>query len=119
MDTVNELEELDRQLREAAPYFDDDGFTRRVMATLPKPGARRQRVRASILLGATVLASLLAYLLSGGGRFVGEGVMRMGQLSPLGLLYASAAVGLLMTGIGVAAVLSRDRDFRASVWSRN
>ena len=89
------------------------------MAILPKPGARRQRVRAVILLSATVLASLLAYLLSGRGRFVGDGVMRMGQLSPLTLLYVSAAVGLLMTGIGVAAVLSRDRDLRASVWSRN
>jgi hypothetical protein len=119
MDTVNELDDLDRQLRDAAPYFDDDGFTRRVMATLPKPGARRQRVRASILLGATVLASLLAYILSGGGRFVGDGLIRMGQLSPLGLLYVAAAVGLLITGVGVAAVLSRDRDLRASVWSRN
>ncbi len=118
MDTANELDDLDRQLREATPYIDDAGFTRRVMAILPAPGAHRQRVRAAILLSATVLASLLAYLLSGGGRFVGDGVMRVGQLSPLGLLYLSAAVGLLMTGIGVAAVLSRDSDLRASVWSR-
>jgi hypothetical protein len=119
MDTANELDDLDRQLREAARYIDDAGFTRRVMAILPAPGAGRQRVRAAILLGATVFASLLAYFLSGGGRFVGEGVMRMGQLSPLGLLYVAAAFGVLITGIGVAAVLSRDRDLRASVWSRN
>jgi len=26
---------LDRQLREAAPYIDDEGFTARVMAKLP------------------------------------------------------------------------------------
>jgi hypothetical protein len=119
MDKVNELDELDRQLREAAPYIDDGGFTRRVVAILPAPGAGRQRVRAAILLGVTVLASLLAYLLSGGGRFVGDGVMRMGQLSPLGLLYVTGAVALLITGIGVTAVLSKDRDLRASVWSRN
>ena len=28
-------ETLDRQLREAAPYIDDDGFTAHVMARLP------------------------------------------------------------------------------------
>jgi hypothetical protein len=118
MDTANELDELDRQLRDAAPYIDDAGFTRRVMVILPAPGARRQRVRAAILLSVTVLASLLAYLLSGGGRFVGDSVMRMGQLGPLGLLYVAAAFGLLITGVGVAAVFSRDSDLRASVWSR-
>ena len=119
MDTLNELDDLDRQLREAAPYIDDAGFTRRVMAILPAPGAGRQRMRAAILLSVTVLASLLAYLLSGGGRFVSDGVMRMGQLGPLGLLYVTGAVGFLITGIGVTALFSKDRDLRASVWSRN
>ncbi len=118
MDTGNEIDDLDRQLREAVPYIDDAGFTRRVMSSLPAPGARRQRVRAAILLSATVLASLLAYILSGGGRFVGDGMIRVGQLSPLGLLYVAAAVGLLITGIGLGAVLSRDSDLRASVLSR-
>jgi len=119
VDTVNDIDELDRQLRDAAPYIDDAGFTRRVMATLPSPGVRRQRVRAAILLSITVLASLLAYVLSGGGRFVGESVMRIGQLGPLGLLYVAAAFALLITGLGVVAFLSRDRDLRVGVWSRN
>src|SRR5437867_5319059 len=33
---------LDQQLRDAAPYIDDDGFTARVLQKLPAPGRQRQ-----------------------------------------------------------------------------
>jgi hypothetical protein len=119
MDTVNEIDDLDRQLRDAASYIDDDGFSRRVLATLPARHARRQRVRAAILLGATLVASLIAYLLSGGGQFVSQGVMRMGQLSPVVLLCVAAALGVLATGIGVIATFANNRDLQTSVWPRS
>ena len=118
MDTANELDDLDRQLRDAAPYIDDDGFSRRVLASLPARRIRRQPVRAAILLGATLAASLIAYLLSGGGEFVSQGVMKMGQLSPLVLLFAAATFVLLATGIGVIATFSNNRDLQPSVWPR-
>jgi hypothetical protein len=119
METVNELEDLDRQLREAAPYIDDDGFTRRVLAVLPARRVRRQPVRAAILLGASLVASVLAYFLSGGGQFVSEGLVKLSQLSPLVLIGLAGAVCMLATGIGVAAAFSSNREFQTGVWSRN
>ncbi|MGD1088281.1 MAG: DUF5056 domain-containing protein [Verrucomicrobiota bacterium] len=52
---------LDALLREQNQYIEDDGFTTRVMATLPR---RRDRfwVRQIILLGATIIGSVLAVL---------------------------------------------------------
>ena len=117
MDTVNELDELDRQLRDAAPYIDDGGFTRRVLATLPS--RRRQPVRAAILLGASLIASMVAYIFSGGGRFVSQGMIQIGQLGLLGLIYVAAGVGVLAMGFGIFAAVSRSRDLQSSVWLRN
>ena len=108
MDTANEFDDLDRRLREAIPYIDDAGFTRQVLAALPSPGARRQRLRAIILLGTTLLASVIAYVLSGGGRFVSQGMIELMQLGPLGVLYLVAAFGVLATGVGVVAMFSRE-----------
>src|SRR5439155_11329785 len=64
-------ETLDRQLRDAAPYIDDDGFTARVMARLPAARRESRWLRAMILLGLAILGSGIAYSLSGG--FVREG----------------------------------------------
>ena len=37
MDEIEQEDWLDRKLREAAPYIDDDGFTARVMEAIPAP----------------------------------------------------------------------------------
>jgi hypothetical protein len=52
---------LDALLREQNQYVEDDGFTARVMATLPR---RRDRfwLRQIILLGATIIGLVLAVL---------------------------------------------------------
>jgi hypothetical protein len=118
MNAANELDDLDRQLREAVPYIDDAGFSRRVLASLPAPAVRRQPIRAAILLGASLLASVLAYILSGRGQFVSEGVMKLGHLNPLFLL-GLAAIGMLVTCIGVVAAFSNNRDLQPIVWPRN
>ena len=68
MDQFIGEEELDRQLREAAPYIDDDGFTRRVLKQLPVQPAPA-RLRGLILILTATLASVLTYVVSGGGRF--------------------------------------------------
>ena len=68
MDEKQQENWLDRQLREAAPYIDDQGFTSRVLKQLPARRRRRDSLRAVILLGITFLASVLAYGLSDGGR---------------------------------------------------
>jgi hypothetical protein len=60
-----------------------------------------------ILLGVTLVASTIAYLLSGGGWFIAEGVTRFALLPvPVIWLCAAIATGLVMAG-GLAAAMSR------------
>src|SRR6266567_3942952 len=70
MNAMNDDDTLDRQLRDAAPYIDDEGFTARVIARLPAPRREPRWLRTMVLLGVTALGSGVAYLLSGGVRFV-------------------------------------------------
>jgi hypothetical protein len=112
---MNEREQtdwLDLQLREAAPYIDDDGFTRRVLQRLP---ARRhvQSFRAVVLIGMTLLASLITYFLSDGGRFIVRNVVRLTILPPLTLLILAVTSGMLVTALGLVAALSKTRDLQS------
>lgn len=97
---------LDARLREEASYIDDAGFTARVVQKLPSRRIRYS-LRVAILMGLTVVASVLAYLLSGGVWFVAEGVTRFALLPlPVIWLCAAGATLLVMAG-GLAAALSR------------
>ena len=92
---------LDRQLREAAPYIDDEGFTARVMAKLPAVPRQPRWLRAMVLLSVTVLGSGVAYLLSGGGRFVREGVVQLSNFPIWLLLVFAFGCGLLVGSFAV------------------
>jgi len=102
-------EELDRQLREALPYIDDNGFTARVIKQLPTQTAP-MRLRGAILVAAAVLASVLTYVLSGGGRFVSDFVMRVSELPMLWLLIITFSAGLLVGAFGLIAALFKARE---------
>jgi hypothetical protein len=106
MDNVNLSDDaLDRQLREATPYIEDAGFTARVLKQLPAPRLASQRARPFILVGMTAFASMLAYFLSDGGRFVLVEMNRLSVLPPLWLGGIALTTGfLVMTGGFVAAV---------------
>jgi len=65
MNAMIDDETLDRRLREATPYIDDEGFTARVMAKLPAAPREPRWLRAMILLGLALLGSGIAYLLGG------------------------------------------------------
>jgi hypothetical protein len=96
---------LDAQLREEAPYIDDAGFTAGVVQKLPTRPVGHS-LRAAILIGLTLVASLIAFL-SGGGWFIAEGVSRFALLPlPIIWLSAAAATGLVMAG-GLVVVVSR------------
>ena len=97
---------LDAKLRDEAAYIDDGGFTAHVVRKLPTRRVRHS-LRAVILVGLTLVASAIAYVLSGGGWFIAEGVTRFALLPlPVIWLSAAAATFLVMVG-GVAAVLSK------------
>ncbi len=117
MEPANQLDELDRQLREAAPYIDDAGFTRRVLNQMPAPRVRRQPLRAVILLGTSIVASIVTYFLSGGGHFVIDAFHRLAQISPVFILAAAAVFSLLVTGVGAFAAFNRSQDSQAELLS--
>jgi protein-S-isoprenylcysteine O-methyltransferase Ste14 len=113
MDEPIEIDWLDRQLREAAPYLDDNGFTRDVLQKLPVQRPRLQMIRATVLFVATVLASVLAYFLSDGGRFVLEAVERMAGMSPLMVIGIGAIFGILVMAGGATAALVKNRELQS------
>jgi hypothetical protein len=97
---------LDARLRDEAAYIDDGGFAARVVQRLPARPARHT-LRAVILLGVTLLASVIVYRLSGGGWFIAEEVTRFAFLPlPVILLCAAIATGLVMAG-GLALAMSK------------
>jgi hypothetical protein len=112
MNTMIEDETLDRQLREAAPYIDDDGFTARVMAKLPAARREPRWLRAMVLLGLTVLGSGLAYLLSGGGRFVREGMVQLANFPIWLLLVFAFGCGLVVGAFAVIFAIRKTPEVR-------
>src|SRR3989442_5687411 len=95
MDERNQEEWLDRQLREAAPYIEDDGFTARVLRKLPPTKRRDQSLRSIILIGLAALGSALAYVLSDGGRFVVIEMSRLARIPTLWLFALALCSGIL------------------------
>jgi len=112
MNAMIDEETLDRQLREAAPYIDDEGFTARVMARLPATRREPQWLRAVILLGVTALGSGGAYLLSGGGRFVREGMIQLSSFPIWLLLVLAFGCGLLVGAFAVIFAIRKTPEVR-------
>jgi hypothetical protein len=112
MDAMIDDDTLDRQLRDAVPYIDDDGFTARVMAKLPATRREPRWLRPMILLGVTVLGSAVAYFLSDGGRFVRQGVIELSSF-PIWLLLALAfGCGLLVGAFAVIFAIRKTPEVR-------
>src|SRR5919197_6151821 len=107
MEQVNQEDWLDRELREAAPYIDDKGFTVRVLQQLPPTRRQHDLLRAAILLGMTFLASVIAYVVSGGGRFVSLTLERLAALPALWVFVIALASGLVIAAVGATAAISK------------
>ena len=98
---------LDRQLREATPYIEDDGFAGRVLQKLPSAKGRRRSLRSVILIGSSALASGVAYILSDGGRLV---VVELSRLAagPIWWVFGIAlASGIAVMAGGLAAAMAK------------
>ena len=97
---------LDARLRDDASYIDDAGFTSGVVHKLPARRVRRS-YRAAILLAVTLVAGIVAYLLAGGGSFIGETVARFAVM-PLAVMYLCAiTASLVVIVFGVAAAMHK------------
>jgi len=103
---------LDAKLRDEAPYIDDAGFTARVVQQLP---ARRQSssMRAFILLGVTLLACVITYLISGRGIFLANAAEFMVAM-PFRIVCVIAVISALtVMGLGTSAAVLKTREGRA------
>ena len=109
---MTEEDQLDRQLREAAPYIDDAGFTAMVVAKLPSVSQRRSSMRGVILVAITALGSAIAYAVSGGGRFVNEGVIWLANFPIWLLLVFAFGSGLIVGGCAVIAAIRKTPETR-------
>jgi len=110
MNAMIDDEMLDRQLREATPYIDDEGFTARVMARLPAAPRDPRWLRAMILLGLAILGSGIAYVLS--GRFVREGVVQLSNFPIWLLLVFAFGCGLVIGAFAVIFAIRRTPEVR-------
>lgn len=111
MEEMIEEDALDRQLREATAYIDDDGFTARVVSKLP-PGRAPRSMRGIILVAITALGSAIAYTLSGGGRFVSEGIIRLSAFPIWILLVFAFGSGLVVGACAVIAAIRKTPEVR-------
>jgi hypothetical protein len=105
-------ETLDRQLREAAPYIDDDGFTARVIASLAVTRREPRWVRAMIVLGLALLGTGIAYFLSGGGNFVRQGVLQIADFPIWLLLVFAFGCGLVVGAFAVIFAIRKTPEVR-------
>jgi cation transporter-like permease len=109
MDEQKQEDWLDARLRAEAPYIDDAGFSARVVGQLPVRRARNS-LRAIILLGATVLASAIAYVISGDGHFIIEAFAHLTQWSLLTLVLLAIGCGFLLTAAGSLVAIAKIRE---------
>jgi hypothetical protein len=100
---------LDERLRDEAAYIDDAGFTANVLRQLPAARQRRS-IRAVILLGISVLAAAITYVVSGDGWIIMADIGRLAAMPMPSLVLLAIACGILVTAGGVVAALSKTSD---------
>ncbi len=111
MDEQFQEDWLERRLREEAPYIDDAGFTAQVVQKLPARG-RPRSFRAAILICITLLASVVTYLASDGGRFLVVAAYRLAAMPLLFVSLVAIVCTLVMTAVAAGAALSNVREQR-------
>jgi hypothetical protein len=107
MNEQTEGDWLDRKLKEAVPYIEDDGFTARVLRQLPTPQRGGQFLRPFILVGMSAFASALTYVLSDGGRFILVEMFKLTTIPTLWVVAFALASGMLVMAGGIFAAVSK------------
>ena len=108
MDEKLQEDWLDARLRDEAPYFDDAGFTSRVVHKLPVRQVRRS-YRAILMIGITLVACLAAFWLAGGSSLAFDAYANVAMLPVTWMWILAAGAALLVMAGGLAAALSRSR----------
>jgi hypothetical protein len=109
MDEKFQEDWLDVRLRDEAPYIDDAGFTARVTQHLPPRHAPRS-FRGLMLVCLTLLGSIITYVVSGGGKFIGAGIDRVVGLPLLWIVALAIACSLVLTSVATMAAFAKTRE---------
>lgn len=109
MDEQLQEDWLDARLREEAPYIDDAGFTAQVIQKLPVPQPR-SALRGVILISVTLLASIVAYFVSNGGRFLVAAAERLASMPLLFVCLVAVCCAVVLTAIAASAAISQARE---------
>ena len=104
-------ETLDRQLLEAVPYINDDGFTARVIANLPAVRREPRWLRALIVLGLALLGTGVAYVI-GGGHVVREGIIQFANFPIWLVLVFAFGCGLVVGAFAVIFAIRKTPEVR-------
>ena len=104
-------ETLDRQLHDAMPYINDDGFTARVMAGLPALRREPRWLRAIIVFGLALLGCGVAYVI-GGGHVIREGIIELANFPIWLLLVFAFGCGLVVGAFAVIFAIRKTPDAR-------
>ena len=105
-------ETLHRQLREAAPYINDDGFTAGVMARLPAARYEPQWLRAMIVVGLALIGTGMAYFVSGGDSLVRQGIVQIADFPIWLLLVFAFGCGLVVGAFAVIFAIRKTPEIR-------
>ncbi len=101
---------LDARLRDEVSYIDDGGFTARVVQQLPTVRRQSRSSRSIILIGITLVACALAYLLSGRGEFLAQGAAYLFTVPFNTLCIIAISSGVVITALGASAAVSKLRE---------
>ncbi len=104
---------LDARLREEASYVDDDGFTARVVQQLPVRRRQSRTMRAAILLSVTFVGSLIAYVASGGGQFLGDTAAFLVAMPLVTVCAIAGFCALAVMAISAYAAFTKTRELRS------
>lgn len=110
MDDQIQEDWLDARLREEAHYIDDAGFTALVVQQLPAQRAARNSFRGVFLLAITVLAGVVTYFVSDGGRFITSAIEALAAM-PLWMVSTIALFsGMFATAAAAYVAYVRGRE---------
>lgn len=101
---------LDAQLRDEVPYIDDAGFTAALMKQLPTQPLQSRSSRSVILIGVTLLACALTYLISGRGEFLSQAAVFLLAVPFSTLCMIAITSGVVITVLGASAAVSKLRE---------
>lgn len=104
---------LDKKLQEATPYIEDDGFTARVLRSLPQPVRRIEFLRSFILVAMSALASALTYVLSDGGRFILVEMFRLTTIPTVWVVAFALASGMIVMAGGIFAAMYKTHQVQS------